>query len=130
MQIRSKVAAPILTLLAAAAVLTTASAPVEAHPATAHGTSVTHNVEGPQRDGSGTVNDPWVPMRSAHTTCQSTTLFGNYSGSRGHTDPIASLPTGTWLGVRYVTSNNYSADVLWHNHGQWGFLLRSCFAFD
>ncbi|MEU5695288.1 hypothetical protein [Actinosynnema sp. NPDC020468] len=79
--------------------------------------------------GSGTVSDPWVPMREAHTTCESTTLFGNYGGGV-HRDPIVVLPRGTWIGVRYVTSDGRSADVLWHNHSQWGFLLRSCFSFD
>ncbi|QQQ74130.1 hypothetical protein IOD16_23245 [Saccharothrix sp. 6-C] len=79
--------------------------------------------------GSGTVNDPWVPMREAHTTCESTTLFGNYYGGV-HRDPIVVLPRGTWIGVRYITSDGRSADVLWHNHSQWGFMLRSCFAFD
>ncbi|MFI9011057.1 hypothetical protein ACIGNX_27865 [Actinosynnema sp. NPDC053489] len=79
--------------------------------------------------GSGTVNDPWVPMREAHTTCDSTTLFGNYSGGT-HQDPIVVLPRGTWIGVRYITGDGRSAMVLWHNHSQWGFLLRSCFAFD
>ncbi|MFE2758250.1 hypothetical protein ACFXGA_40255 [Actinosynnema sp. NPDC059335] len=79
--------------------------------------------------GSGTVNDPWVPMREAHTTCESTTLFGNYSGGV-HRDPIVVLPRGTWIGVRYITGDGRSAMSLWHNHSQWGFLLRSCFAFD
>ncbi|MGA8114750.1 MAG: hypothetical protein WCA46_13885 [Actinocatenispora sp.] len=123
-----RIGAPVLAVLAAAAVVGTA-APVQAHTAPSR-TTTAQSVEGPQRSGSGTVNDPWVPMREAHTTCQSATLFGNYSGSAGHSNPIASLPAGTWIGVRYVTSNNYSADVLWHNHGQWGFMLRSCFAFD
>ncbi|NUT91045.1 MAG: hypothetical protein HOY78_03355 [Saccharothrix sp.] len=82
-----------------------------------------------QAAGSGTLNDPWVPMRSAHTTCESTTLFGNYYNG-AHYDPIASLPRGTWIGVRYITGDGRSADVLWHYHDKWGFMLRSCFAFD
>ena len=80
------------------------------------------------RDGSGTVNDPWVPMRDAHTTCQSTGIYGNYSGGQ-HRDKIADLPQGTDIGVRYVTSDGRSADVLWHAGGTWGFMLRSCFSF-
>lgn len=117
-----------VSVLAAAAVATMASAPAQAQPTSAHNASAVQNVEGPQRDGSGTVSDPWVPMRSAHVTCQTATLFGNYSNHH-HSDPIATLTVGTWIGVRYVTSDNYSADVLWHYHGQWGFMLRSCFAF-
>mgnify|MGYP001085449358 CR=1 FL=1 len=79
--------------------------------------------------GSGTVNDPWVPMRNARTTCQSTTLFGNYTPGSGHASPITVLPANTWLGVRYITSDGNSADVLWHDGDKWGFLLRSCFTF-
>ncbi|HEX6342254.1 hypothetical protein [Umezawaea sp.] len=108
-----------LAIVLLAAALSTSVAPASAAP----GSPVTVQA------GSGTVSDPWVPMREAHTTCESTTLFGNYSGGV-HRDPIVVLPRGTWIGVRYITGDGRSADVLWHNHSQWGFMLRSCFAFD
>jgi hypothetical protein len=79
--------------------------------------------------GSGTVNDPWVPMRNAHTTCQSTGLYGNYTNGQ-HLNKITDLPAGTYIGVRYITSDGRSADVLWHGGGTWGFMLTSCFAFS
>jgi hypothetical protein len=80
-------------------------------------------------DGSGTVSDPWVPAVNIHTTCQSTTLFGNYTPGQGHSDPIASLPAGTWLTARYVTSDGNSDMALWKDGGVWGFLLQSCVAY-
>lgn len=80
------------------------------------------------RSGSGTLHDPWVPMRDAHTTCQSTGLYGNYTNGQ-HLNKITDLPQGTWIGVRYITSDGRSADVLWHGGGTWGFMLTSCFAF-
>lgn len=102
--------------LATAGLTLTVAAPATAAPATI-------------TSGNGTVNSPWVPMLSAHTTCQSTGLYGNYYNGR-HLDKITDLPAGTWIGVRYITSDGRSADVLWHNHGTWGFMLTSCFAFD
>ncbi|EWC64071.1 hypothetical protein UO65_0598 [Actinokineospora spheciospongiae] len=80
--------------------------------------------------GSGTISDPWNPTHAAHITCNSATLFANYSPSAGHRDPIATLSQGNYIGVRYITSNNYSADVFWHGTSQWGFLLRSCFSLN
>jgi len=75
-------------------------------------------------DGSGTVNDPWVPMRNATVVCQSATLFGNYSGG-SHSNPIATYGYGAGIGVRYLTSDGRSSMV--HPWGAgWGFMLRSC----
>ncbi|OLR95142.1 hypothetical protein [Actinokineospora bangkokensis] len=82
------------------------------------------------QSGSGTINDPWQPTRAAHISCQSATLFANYSPTEGHRDPIATLYQGNYIGVRYITSNGYSADVFWHGTSQWGFLLRSCFTLN
>jgi hypothetical protein len=79
--------------------------------------------------GSGTVSSPWVPARNIHTTCDSTTLFGNYTPGQGHSDPIAVLPTATWLSARYVTSDGNSVMALWHGGDVWGFLLQSCVAY-
>ncbi len=80
--------------------------------------------------GSGTISDPWNPTRAAHISCDSATLFANYSASGGHRDPIATLYRGNYIGVRYITSNNYSADVFWHGTSRWGFVLRSCFTLN
>jgi hypothetical protein len=74
--------------------------------------------------GSGTVNDPWVPMRNATVICQSATLWGNYSGGV-HRTPIATYYAGAGIGVRYITGDGRSAMV--HPWGAgWGFMLRSC----
>ncbi|WBQ05405.1 hypothetical protein [Kribbella sp. CA-293567] len=79
--------------------------------------------------GTGTLTDPWVPMLSARTTCDSTTLFGNYSSSTGHRDPIVTLPAGTWMGVRYLVRGGYSANVLWHGGDKWGFMRDDCISY-
>ncbi|HEY0641055.1 MAG TPA: hypothetical protein VGD67_25770 [Pseudonocardiaceae bacterium] len=77
--------------------------------------------------GSGTVSDPWVPMRSATVVCQSATLWGNYSGG-SHSNPIATYYYGAGIGVRYITGDGRSAMV--HPWGDgWGFMLRSCIQF-
>ncbi|WP_326836483.1 hypothetical protein VSH64_16485 [Amycolatopsis rhabdoformis] len=82
------------------------------------------------QSGSGTISDPWVPTRAAHITCQTATLFGNYTPGQGHADPIDTLVQGNYIGVRYITADHYSADVFWHGKSKWGFLLRSCFSLD
>ncbi|SEF36395.1 hypothetical protein SAMN05421837_110150 [Amycolatopsis pretoriensis] len=108
-----------LERIRAAAVLAVAAAAVTAAPA--HATV---------QSGSGTINDPWVPTRAAHITCQTATLFGNYTPGQGHSDPIATLVQGNYIGVRYITADHYSADVFWHGSSKWGFLLRDCFALN
>jgi hypothetical protein len=113
------VAATALTLAATAGF---AAMPAQADVLTAHPLTA--------QSGSGTLSDPWVPTRAAHITCSSATLFGNYSPGAGHSDPIDTLPQDAYIGVRYITSNNYSADVFWHGKSKWGFLLRSCFALN
>jgi hypothetical protein len=82
------------------------------------------------QSGSGTIGDPWVPTHSAHITCATATLFGNYTAGQGHSDPIATLVQGNYIGVRYITSDHNSADVFWHGTSKWGFLLRDCFALN
>jgi hypothetical protein len=82
------------------------------------------------QSGNGTIGDPWVPTRAAHVTCASVTLFGNYTAGQGHSDPIATLGQGNYIGVRYITSDHNSADVFWHGTSKWGFLLRDCFALN
>ena len=82
------------------------------------------------QSGSGTIGDPWVPTRAAHITCATATLFGNYTPGQGHSDPIATLVQGNYIGVRYITSDQNSADVFWHGTSKWGFVLRSCFSLN
>lgn len=82
------------------------------------------------QSGIGTIGDPWVPTRAAHITCDTATLFGNYTAGQGHSDPIATLVRGNYIGVRYITSDHNSADVFWHGTSKWGFLLRGCFSLD
>ncbi|MCR6487553.1 hypothetical protein M8542_32475 [Amycolatopsis sp. OK19-0408] len=82
------------------------------------------------QSGSGTIGDPWVPTRAAHITCETATLFGNYTAGQGHSDPIATLVRGNYIGVRYITADHNSADVFWHGTSKWGFLLRDCFALN
>jgi hypothetical protein len=82
-------------------------------------------------DGSGTVDDPWVPVRPATIICQSATQFGNYSPGSGHSTPINTLYYGYQIGVRYETSDHYSvmakySDAVTH----WGFILRSCIQYN
>ncbi|MGK3205842.1 hypothetical protein [Amycolatopsis sp. MEPSY49] len=108
-----------LKRIRAAALLAIAAAAVTAAPA--HATV---------QSGSGTIGDPWVPTRAAHITCQTATLFGNYTPGQGHSDPIATLVQGNYIGVRYITADHYSADVFWHGTSKWGFLLRDCFTLN
>ncbi|MEV7038900.1 hypothetical protein [Amycolatopsis sp. NPDC051061] len=103
----------------AAALLAVAAAGLTAAPA-----------EATVQSGSGTINDPWVPTHAAHITCATATLFGNYTPGQGHSDPIATLVQGNYIGVRYITSDHNSADVFWHGTSKWGFLLRDCFALN
>ena len=72
-----------------------------------------------------------APARADYTTpsrvsCESATLFGNYTSGVGHRDPIVVLPQGTRVGFRYTTDDRNSAMVLWYQGGVWGFMLRSC----
>jgi hypothetical protein len=108
-------ALPVLALSALAGASSAQASPYEPDPT-------------PQR-GTGTLTDPWVPMLSARTTCSSTTLFRNYSPGTGHQDVVAVLPAGTWMGVRYIVSGGYSANVLWHNHDVWGFMRDDCLSY-
>ncbi|MEV8377378.1 hypothetical protein AB0P21_31855 [Kribbella sp. NPDC056861] len=100
-------------------------------PATqAHAVDV--NPDGPSattQRGTGTLTDPWVPMLSARITCNTATLFGNYSAGTGHLNPIKELPAGTWMGVRYIVSGGYSANVLWHGGDKWGFMRKDCISY-
>lgn len=97
------------------------AAAVAVDPQPAHSTSLTQS-------GSGTVSDPWIPSRNAHTDCQSTGLYGNYYGGL-HRDWILDMPFNRYLQVRYLTSDGRSADVFYVYGSQWGFAPTSCFHF-
>lgn len=59
-------------------------------------------------------------------SCDSATLFGNYTPGVGHRDPITTLLRADRVGFRYTTDDGVSAVVLWYQGQVWGFVLRSC----
>jgi hypothetical protein len=122
---RSKIVAglALLATTAVAGVVSTGSAQASSQP---HATaSVVHPMS-----GSGTVDDPWVPMKNATIVCDSATQFGNYTPGVGHSDPINTLYRGTAIGVRYETSDHNSVMAYYAAaNTKWGFILRSCVQF-
>jgi hypothetical protein len=78
--------------------------------------------------GSGTVNDPWVPSKSATIVCQSATIWGNYDGTR-HSTPLGTVYYGDTVSVRYETSDHNSVMAYSARANTWGFILRSCVQF-
>ena len=123
---RSKVGAAAFALLlttAAAGVATAGAAQAVSAPHAT--TSVVHPMS-----GSGTVDDPWVPMKNATIVCDSATQFGNYTPGVGHSDPINTLYRGYQIGVRYETPDHNSVMAYYANAvTKWGFVLRSCVQF-
>lgn len=121
---RSKVGAAALVLLA-----TTAAAGVVTAGAAQAAPSAAPSVVRPM-SGSGTVSDPWVPMKTARIICQSATQFGNYTPGVGHSDPINTLYYGYDIGVRYETADHNSVMAYYAGaNTKWGFVLRSCVQF-
>ena len=118
-----KVTLGIVAIAAAVLSMTAATVPASAAPATNLAPTAI------AQRGSGTVSDPWVPMLQAHITCNTAGIYGNYSGG-SHKSWITDLPVGTPIGVRYITSDGRSSDVLWHGGGTWGFVLASCWALN
>ncbi|MGC4936760.1 hypothetical protein [Kribbella sp. DT2] len=114
--------AAVLTLPLAGLTLLASAQANAAEPGPA-GTTVT------AQRGTGTLEDPWVPMLSARITCDTATLFGNYSPEDGHKNKIKELEAGTWMGVRYIVAGGYSANVLWHGGDKWGFLRKDCLSY-
>ncbi len=123
---RSKIATTAFALLATTAVagmVTAGSA--QASSATHASPAVVHPM-----DGSGTVSDPWVPMKNATIVCDSATQFGNYTPGAGHSDPINTLYRGYAIGVRYETDDRNSVMAYYAGaNTKWGFVLRSCVQF-
>jgi hypothetical protein len=123
---RSKVTTAAFALLAATAVAGVATAgTAQASSTPAMTPSVVHPMS-----GSGTVDDPWVPEKSATIVCDSATQFGNYTPGVGHSDPINTLYRGYQIGVRYETSDHNSVMAYYAGaNTKWGFVLRSCVQF-
>ena len=123
---RSKTTTAAFALLATTAVLGMATAgTAQASPAPAAAPAAVHPMA-----GSGTVDDPWVPMKNATIVCDSATQFGNYTPGVGHSDPINTLYRGYAIGVRYETSDHNSVMAFYAGATtKWGFVLRSCVQF-
>lgn len=62
----------------------------------------------------------------AIVTCQSATMYGNYSASTGPASPMRSLGYGNKVGIRQNAGSASWAMVLDYGMGDWGFVLRSC----
>lgn len=121
---RSKTTTAAFALLATTAVLGMATAGTAQASSTA-APAVVHPMS-----GSGTVDDPWVPMKNATIVCDSATQFGNYTPGVGHSDPINTLYRGYAIGVRYETSDHNSVMAYYAGaNTKWGFVLRSCVQF-
>lgn len=123
---RSKVTTAACAVLAATAVAGLATA------GTAQASSAPRAASAVVRpmSGSGTVDDPWVPMKNATIVCDSATQFGNYTPGVGHSDPINTLYRGYAIGVRYETPDRNSVMAYYAGaNTKWGFVLRSCVQF-
>lgn len=62
----------------------------------------------------------------AIVTCQSATMYGNYSASAGPQDPIRVLGYGDKVGIRQDAGTASWAVILDYGPDDWGYLLRSC----
>jgi hypothetical protein len=72
------------------------------------------------------VREAEVYTDHAIVTCQSATLYGNYSPTAGPRDPIAVLGYGNKVGIRQDAGYPSWAVVLDYGPDVWGFMLRSC----
>lgn len=63
----------------------------------------------------------------AIVTCQSATMYGNYSPTSGPQNPIRTLPYGDKIGVRQDAGYPSWAVILDYGPDDWGYLLRSCY---
>lgn len=123
---RSKVAAAAFALLASTAVAGMATVGTAQASSAPQATSAAMH----PMSGSGTVDDPWVPVKNATIVCDSATQYGNYTPGAGHSDPINTLYRGAQIGVRYETSDHNSVMAKYSDAvTKWGFILRSCVQF-
>ncbi|RKH09108.1 hypothetical protein D7V97_17510 [Corallococcus sp. CA053C] len=79
---------------------------------------------GPDEQG-GTVT-AMVYTDHAIVTCQSATMYGNYSTTSGPRDPIRTLGYGDKVGIRQDAGTASWAVILDYGPDDWGYLLRSC----
>lgn len=63
----------------------------------------------------------------AIVTCQSATMYANYSPTSGPQDPIKALPYGDKIGIREDAGYPSWAVILDYGPDTWGYLLRSCY---
>ncbi|WP_224361214.1 hypothetical protein [Hyalangium versicolor] len=80
--------------------------------------------------GGGTLENSGPEGTStAHAivTCQSTTMYANYSPSAGSKDPIKTLSYGDKLSFREDVGYPSWAVTLGEGLDNWGYLLRSCY---
>lgn len=88
------------------------------------GTGGTDNVA--TQEGAQSVEQA-VFTAHAIVTCQSATMYANYSPSSGPADPIKSLPYGDKIGIRDDAGYPSWAVILDYGPDTWGYLLRSCY---
>ncbi|PTL84265.1 hypothetical protein [Vitiosangium sp. GDMCC 1.1324] len=62
----------------------------------------------------------------AIVTCQSATMYGNYSTTTGPASPIRTLYYGDKVGIRQDAGYPSWALILDYGPDDWGFVLRSC----
>ncbi|QSQ26121.1 hypothetical protein JY651_14835 [Pyxidicoccus parkwayensis] len=80
--------------------------------------------DGPDERG-GTVTE-MVYTDHAIVTCQSATMYGNYSTTSGPRDPIRTLYYGDKVGIRQDAGTASWAVILDYGPDDWGYLIRSC----
>jgi hypothetical protein len=63
----------------------------------------------------------------AIVTCQSATMYGNYSTTAGPQNPIRTLYYGDKIGIRRDAGYPSWAVILDYGPDDWGYFLRSCY---
>lgn len=81
--------------------------------------------EAPADEARGTVTQQ-VYTDHAIVTCQSATMYGNYSTTSGPRDVIRVLGYGDKVGIRQDAGTASWAVILDYGPDDWGYLLRSC----
>jgi hypothetical protein len=77
-------------------------------------------------EGTGAV-EQGIYTAHAIVTCQSATMYANYSPTTGPRDPIKVLPYGDKIGIREDAGYPTWAVILDYGPDTWGYLLRSCY---
>jgi hypothetical protein len=79
----------------------------------------------PAEEGEGRVSEA-VYTDHAIVTCQSATLFGNYTPGSGGSSPRYTMYYGNKVGIRRDAGDGYMAMVLDYGPNVWGYVLRGC----